>query len=256
MEVDFNATNKILYGHQMLDIIRKYNLMPEEIYSEKNRLADEGTLVKVLFYNIVHQTRLPAGISAVNANNCYDRIMYPIASLLFQSLGVPKEACVSIFKTLQDMKFFLQTGFGDWKDFASADGFTKTHGMCQGNGAALAGWTVNSIAMIQAHKRKGHGVHLRCPITNKTIHLAGTLFVDNSNIEHLNLSKTDSLGESHTALQDSVLNWGRLLLAANGVLKPAKCFYHMILFSWKPDSSWKYNANKKGTQAINTCSAG
>ena len=154
------------------------------------------------------------------------------------------------------MKFFLQTGFGDWKDFASADGFTKTHGMCQGNGAALAGWTVNSIAMIQAHKRKGHGVHLRCPITNKTIHLAGTLFVDDTNIEHLDLSKMESLGESHTALQDSVLNWGRLLLAANGVLKPAKCFYHMILFSWKPDSSWKYNANKKGTQAINTCSAG
>ncbi len=86
MEADFNATNKILYGHRMLDVIRKYNLMPEEIYSEKNRLADEGTLVKVLFYNIVHQTRLPAGISAVDANNCYNRIAHPIASLLLQSL--------------------------------------------------------------------------------------------------------------------------------------------------------------------------
>jgi hypothetical protein len=43
----------------------KYKLMPEEICSEKNRLADDGTLVKVLFYDIVRQTRLPAGISAV-----------------------------------------------------------------------------------------------------------------------------------------------------------------------------------------------
>jgi hypothetical protein len=139
----------------------------------------------------VCQTRLPAGISAVDADNCYDRIVHSIASLLFQSLGVPKEACVSIFKTIQDMKFFLQQGFGDSKDFASADGFTKTQGMCQGNGVAPAGCTVDSIPMIQAHKRKGHGVHLWCPITNKTIHLAGRLFVDDTNIEHLDLSKTE-----------------------------------------------------------------
>jgi hypothetical protein len=90
MEVDFNATDKILYGQQVLDVVRKYKLMPEEIYSEKNCLADDGTLVKVLSYDIMHQMRLPAGISAVNADNCYDRIAHPIASLMFQSLGIPK----------------------------------------------------------------------------------------------------------------------------------------------------------------------
>jgi hypothetical protein len=78
--------------------------MPEEIYSKKNRLADDGTLVKVLFYNIVRQTRLPAGIGAVDANNCYDRIAHPIASLIFQSLGVRKEACKPIFRTIQDVE--------------------------------------------------------------------------------------------------------------------------------------------------------
>jgi hypothetical protein len=70
--------------------------------------------------------RLPAGISAADANNCYDRVAHPIASLLFQSLGFPKEAWVSIFKTIQDMKFFLWTGFGDSKEFASAEGSIET----------------------------------------------------------------------------------------------------------------------------------
>jgi hypothetical protein len=161
--------------------------MPEEIYCKKNCLADDGTLVKVLFYNIVHQTRLPAGISAVNADNCYDRIAHPIASLMFQSLGIPKEACVSIFK-IHDMKFFLRTGFGDSKEFASAEGSIKTQGMCQGSSVAPAGWTVDSITMIQAHKQKGHGIHLWCPITNKTIHLEGTLFVDGTDLNHLDLN--------------------------------------------------------------------
>ncbi len=83
------------------------------------------------------------------------------------------------------MKFFLRTGYGDSTEFASATGDIKTQGMCQGNGAAPAGWTVDSIAIINAHKQKGHGIHLRSPISNKTIHLAGTLFVDDTDVEHL-----------------------------------------------------------------------
>jgi hypothetical protein len=53
MEADFNATNKIIYGQQMMNTVQKYKFMPEEIFSKKNRLADDGTLAKVLFYDIV-----------------------------------------------------------------------------------------------------------------------------------------------------------------------------------------------------------
>jgi hypothetical protein len=69
---------------------RKYKLIPEGIYSGRNRLADNGTFAKALFYDIVHQTWLPAGISAVDADNCYDRIAHPIASMIFQAIGIPQ----------------------------------------------------------------------------------------------------------------------------------------------------------------------
>jgi hypothetical protein len=36
IEADFNAANKILFGERMMDNVRKYKLMPEEIFSEKN----------------------------------------------------------------------------------------------------------------------------------------------------------------------------------------------------------------------------
>jgi hypothetical protein len=36
MEADFNATNKTIYSFRMLANVRKYNLMPEEVYSKKN----------------------------------------------------------------------------------------------------------------------------------------------------------------------------------------------------------------------------
>jgi hypothetical protein len=35
MEADFNATNKIVYGDRMMNNACKYNLMPEETFSEK-----------------------------------------------------------------------------------------------------------------------------------------------------------------------------------------------------------------------------
>lgn len=35
MEADFNAANKILYGERIMDNVRKYKLMPDEIFSER-----------------------------------------------------------------------------------------------------------------------------------------------------------------------------------------------------------------------------
>jgi hypothetical protein len=62
----------------------------------------------------------------------------------------------------------------------------------------------------------GHGVHLCCPISNKTIHLAGMLFVDDTDLEHFDLNKRETVRESHAALQESIINWGRLLIATGG----------------------------------------
>ncbi len=106
MESDFNFKNNFIYDQTILQVVRNYRLMPEEIYSKKNCLAEDRTLVKVLFYEVVQQMRIPAGISTIDADNCYDQISHPIASLLIQSLHVPKEVWVSIFRTVQDMIFF------------------------------------------------------------------------------------------------------------------------------------------------------
>jgi hypothetical protein len=56
MEADFNAINKEVYGVQMLEEARKYKLIPEEIFSKNNHMADNDSLAKTLFYNIVRQT--------------------------------------------------------------------------------------------------------------------------------------------------------------------------------------------------------
>jgi hypothetical protein len=53
MEADFNSANKQIYGIRMLSKAQRHNLMPEEIYSKQNKMADDGTLTKVLTYDII-----------------------------------------------------------------------------------------------------------------------------------------------------------------------------------------------------------
>ncbi len=118
MEADFNATNKKVYGVRMLDVAQKYKLMQEEIFSEKNCTANDKGLAKTLFYDIVHQSCSAAAISLVDASNCYNQIAHAMASLIFQSFGVKSTAVLSMLEAIQEIKFFLQTAYGDSKTFA------------------------------------------------------------------------------------------------------------------------------------------
>ncbi len=157
VERDFNATNKILYGVQMLNNARDNNLMPKEIFSKKNCMEDDGTMCKTLFYDIAWQAKVPVAIACVEVSNCYDRIAHTMASLIFQAFGIPISVVELMLGVIENMKFFLQMGFGDSATFAGGGINIKTQGMCQGNGAAPVGWAVISIYMLSVHGKKGHG---------------------------------------------------------------------------------------------------
>jgi hypothetical protein len=207
MEADFNGTNKQIYGVRMLANARKHNLMPEEIFSERNRMSDDGTLTKVITFDIVWQMQRSAGVALVDADNCYDRIAHAIASLVFQAFGVPSTVAESMLTTIQEMKFFLHTGFGDSTEFASSKFEIKTQGLGQGNNASPAGWAVVSICIINAHKKKGHGAHFVCPITKLRSHIAGVIYVDDIDLIHFRMDKQEDTLDTIYGLQEVILNF-------------------------------------------------
>ena len=139
MEADYNTNNKELIGNRMMLVVREYGLMMEEIFSELGRTAEDGALSKILFYDIVRQSRLSTAISSVDAANCYDSIAHAIASLIFQACGVPVEGVEAMLSVIQDMKYFLRTAYGDSRNFRGSKIEVKYQGLCQGNGAAPAG---------------------------------------------------------------------------------------------------------------------
>ena len=64
------------------------------------------------------------------------------------------------------------------------------------------------------------------------------------------MDKTETAAEAHAALQKSVTNWGNLLIASGGALKPPKCFSHILSFCWRSDGTWRYEANKANDDMI------
>jgi hypothetical protein len=123
----------------MMKNVCDHRLMPEEIYSKKNQMADNRMLTKTLFYDVTQQARVPVAIAFVNASNCYDRIAHAMASLVFQAFGLPASTIKSMLSAIENMKFFLRTGFGNLTKFAGRGVCIKTQGLTQGNGASPAG---------------------------------------------------------------------------------------------------------------------
>ena len=92
-------------------------------------MADDGTLAKVLFFDVMRQFKLPAGLSSVDAANYYDSVAHAIAALNFRAFGVPKEAVQVMLKTNEEMRYFLRTAYGDSKRFRGSKISVKFQGL-------------------------------------------------------------------------------------------------------------------------------
>jgi hypothetical protein len=124
---------------------------------------------------------------------------------------------------------------GIWRfhKFCGGGGISiKMQGLCQGNGASPTGWAVISICTLKAHGRKGHSAKFVCPITKLEKHLLAIFYVDDTDLLHIDLTKTKTVDKVHKAIQASVNSWGNILVATGRALQPSKCFYSIISFEW------------------------
>ena len=79
--------------------------------------------------------------------------------------------------------------------------------------------------ILQAHGAKGHGAHFIAPLSQVRSSLSAILYVNDSDLLHLDMDGNETLVEVHTALQRTIDNWGKLLIATGGTLKPDTCFF-------------------------------
>ena len=222
----------------MLDAARTAGIIPQEQYSDKQSTAEDGTFDKILQSDIARQRRMPFAILSADAANCYDRIHHSIMALLFLALGVHTGAIAAMLRSIQIMKFFLRTGWGESTTFIGGDPLRIMHGMCQGNGASPAAWLVLSAILVRAYKSLGFGCKLASPITRTHLDTMGVLYVDDTDL-YIMRECLRTPRELWLESQGALTAWGHLLIATGGMLKPDKCFYYLVDFEFQADGSWQ-----------------
>lgn len=160
MEVDFNFHNKLIFGKHILEAARSEGLIPLEQYSEQQSTAEDGTWDKILQSNISQQKRHLMSIISADAANCYGRIHHTIVALVFHSLCITSGTIAAMLRPIQVMKFFVRTGWRESSRFFGVDVMRILHGMCQGNGAALATWLVLRTVLVRVFKSLGFGTKI------------------------------------------------------------------------------------------------
>ena len=103
--------------------------------------------------DLLRQRRQKIGSLSADAGTCYDRMHHAVMALVFLTLGVPLRAIAAMLRNIQLMQFFLRTSWGVSEGFIGGDPMRILHGMCQGNGTALAAWLVLLTVLIRIYKR-------------------------------------------------------------------------------------------------------
>lgn len=237
-EADSNMFNSYVFGQRAMEMARRHNLIPQEQYAERQSDGQDGAWLKRLFADISRQLRIPIGIVSADAEQCYDRIAHVFASLVYQAFGVFITAVIVMLASIQHMRFYLCTGLGESIGFMTAVLGSIIQGLCQGNSAAPAGWSLISAVLIKVYKSLGHGSFFQTLISRESYDTAGVLYVDDVDIFTMrSLLVTRELWEE---VASSTECWTKLLTVPGSSGKGKKCFGYLLDYEWDESGAWQY----------------
>ena len=101
---------------------------------------------------------------------------------VFLAMGVHTGVIKDMMCSIQLMRCFLQTGWGESEGFIGGNSTRILHGMCQKNGGSLAAWLLLSMVFIGIYKYRGFGGKSRSSITKVILDIIGVVFVDDTNL--------------------------------------------------------------------------
>ena len=81
MEAELNYHSRLIFRRRMMDLTQQHDMIPEEIFSEKGKAAEDAILQQVLIYDIVRQLKRPLAVASVDAAQRYARVSHAMKAL-------------------------------------------------------------------------------------------------------------------------------------------------------------------------------
>ena len=239
LEADFNWLNKLIFAHRLETHCRLHGLTPPEQFAKSKSCCEEASLIKNLTTDggrILHNS---SAITSNDFDQCYDRGCAPISGLAARAHGVSRQSTQLMLQTMQSMDYFIKTGFGISEEpvFGGSSHLgSKLMGFGQGSGAAPGGMR-NIVTLVDnAYKRLGHGMAATSSISGRIFLLAAIIYVDDTDLLHwakfYGIEDEEFVGQ----VQEATTDWGMLVHATGGAVKPSKSFWYLM--------SWKFHKGK------------
>jgi hypothetical protein len=162
--------------------------------------------------------------------DCYDRIAHSVAGVSLQAWGVPQPAINILLETMETMRLFLRTGFGESKQSYGGMHKQQLAGYGQGNTASGPGFTALSSLIVKAYLRDGYGAQIYSSYYKQLLLLAAIKYVDDTDLIHWSRTLDCNPKELIAEAQTATYAWGGLAIATGAAIKPEKCYAYFLLY--------------------------
>jgi len=171
-----------------------------------------------IFLDVVCQRKLPVAICSNDAKACYNWIVHGFVALAALCLGLPLTAIQVMFGTIQQLRHFIRTAYGNsLQSFSGTISSKPIQGLGQGNGAGPAIWAIVSSPILNSVCTTGYGVKLTSSISKSKIITVGNGFMDDMDLLVVDDMKAQSSASTIAhSMQEGLDQWEQVLRASGG----------------------------------------
>ncbi len=174
-EADWNGLNKLVFARRMMAAANSSNAVPPEQFANTKSQAIDGVMTRTFADDKVRVYHYTTARASVDLGDCYDAVDHSVASIAMQAYHVPYKMVHMMLKVLQQMQYYLRTGFGQANVPFGSCPDDPCFGLGQGNGAAPPGFSAVSTLMINSYKSCNHGMQVLTPYSLLSFVLAAIL---------------------------------------------------------------------------------
>ena len=238
LESSFSEGCKVIFSRRMMQHARKYGQIPSDQYARKGGKSIDAALQKILTFDLMRMQKR-AGVCFANdlmAN--YDRMAHLPSGLALRFLGAPPTAVQCMSSTMQNMRHYIRTAYGDSETFYGGDPDRPLQGGGQGSPAAPPMWIALTIIVLRMLSTYEPGVTVLSAISTAILTFSAILYVDDTDLFVLQ-KEDETVEEMLQRAQTLTSRWVEAMWATGAALRPEKCWWCLVDFTWE-GSRWRY----------------
>jgi hypothetical protein len=239
-EADLNFALNIIWGYRLVRSAQKHKIFDASQYAVPGQTCHSAVWNKVLYCDLMRQTFTPGIMTDYDASAAFDRVLHAMSIITCKRIGLPHNVCMFMYHLLQNMEFYLLTGFGTSdKSFRNnEDPLLPGQGMLQGSSSAAPIYNICTDVSLTTYNKMAHSAAFTHTITGQKITDHSTQYVDDKtemvNIHgiHTPLPRNPNSNFLRNSLFQAASEnskiWLTLLWLSGENLNSSKCFYYYI----------------------------